>query len=101
LAEKPLLLSLKKMPNKSLDEQFKEAFEAASSMTQQLPPDVMLRIYAYYKQATDDPNAFNLNNNYDLRNAFKMNAWLQISHITAEEAKTKYIEIINSILNNK
>lgn len=85
----------------NLDEQFKEAFEAASKMTIQLPPDVMLRIYAYYKQATDDPNSFSYNNNYDLRNAFKMNAWLQISHLSQDEAKEKYIEIINEILNNQ
>ena len=85
----------------NLDEQFKAAFEAASEMTIPLPPDVMLRIYAYYKQATDDPNSFSYNNNYDLRNAFKMNAWLQISHLSQDEAKQKYIEIINEILNNQ
>jgi len=89
------------MQTTSLEERFKAAFAAASDMTIQLPPDVMLRIYAYYKQATDDPNSFVYNNNYDLRNAFKMNAWLQISHLSQDEAKEKYIEIINEILNNQ
>jgi acyl-CoA-binding protein len=88
--------------NKDLNDEFKAAFEAASKMTQALPPDVMLRIYAYYKQATDDPNSFSQSsNNFDLRNAFKMNAWMQISHISQEEAKMKYIEIINELLNPK
>lgn len=86
----------------NLDEQFKAAFEVASQMTITLPPDVMLRIYAYYKQATDDPNSsFAYNNNSDLRNAFKMNAWMQISHLSQEEAKSKYIEIINEIVKNQ
>jgi len=89
------------MESNNLDESFKAAFEAASKMTIPLPPDVMLRIYAYYKQATDDPNSFTMNSNFDLRNAFKMNAWLQISHISQEEAKLKYIEIINEILKNQ
>lgn len=84
-----------------LETRFNEAFEAASKFDEQLPPDVMLRIYAYYKQATHDPTSFRLNNNNDLRNAFKMNAWMQISHLSIEEAKEKYIEIINSILNKK
>lgn len=86
---------------KDLETRFNEAFEAASQFDQQLPPDVMLRIYAYYKQATHDPSSFRHNNNNDLRNAFKMNAWMQISHMTSDEAKEKYIEIIQSILNTK
>jgi acyl-CoA-binding protein len=86
---------------KDLNTRFDEAFEAASQFDKQLPPDVMLRIYAYYKQATHDPSSFRHNNNNDLRNAFKMNAWMQISHLTIDEAKEKYIEIINSILNRK
>jgi acyl-CoA-binding protein len=86
------------MEEKDLITRFNEAFEAASNFDKQLPPDVMLRIYAYYKQATHDPSSFRNNNNNDLRNAFKMNAWMQISHLTLDEAKEKYIETINSIL---
>jgi len=66
--------------------------------TDALPPDVMLRIYAYYKQATHGTVGFRPINNSDLRNAFKTNAWMQISHLTPEEAKERYIETINSLL---
>jgi hypothetical protein len=31
---------------------------------------------------------------------FKTNAWMQISHLTTDEAKEQYIEIINSLLKN-
>ncbi|WP_333695795.1 acyl-CoA-binding protein [Flavobacterium sp.] len=87
------------MAENELDKRFAEAFEKASNMTEALPPDVMLRIYAYYKQATHGTVGFaNLSNN-DLRNAFKTNAWMQISHLSADEAKEKYIEIINELLN--
>jgi acyl-CoA-binding protein len=37
---------------------------------------------------------------YHLRDAFKTNAWMQISHLTPEQAKEQYIELIN-ILNEK
>jgi hypothetical protein len=37
---------------------------------------------------------------YHLRDAFKTNAWMQISHLTTYEAKEQYIEIINSLLKN-
>jgi acyl-CoA-binding protein len=86
------------MQEKDLDTLFQEAFERASNMTEALPQDVMLRIYAYYKQATQDVATVNPYLNFDLRNAFKMNAWMQVRHLTADEAKMKYIETINSII---
>ena len=86
------------MEEKDLDMLFQEAYEKASNMTQALPQDVMLRIYAYYKQATRDvPNAA-YHSGHDLRNAFKMNAWMQVRHLSADEAKRLYIETINSII---
>ncbi|HEU4497121.1 MAG TPA: acyl-CoA-binding protein [Flavobacterium sp.] len=86
------------MEEKDLDTQFEEAYEIASNMTQALPQDVMLRIYAYYKQATQGTARANRMGNPDLRNAFKTNAWMQISHLSSDEAKQLYIETINSLI---
>jgi len=86
------------MPEKDLDTRFKEAVEIADRMTQaELPQDVQLRLYAYYKHATAGTPSGKYNANVDLRNAFKTNAWMQISHISADEAKEKYIELIHSL----
>ncbi len=57
-------------------------------------------LYANYKQATFG-TVQHQNNNFDLRNAFKTNAWMQVSHLTPDEAKENYIQIISSILNKK
>jgi acyl-CoA-binding protein len=86
------------MKKRDLDIRFDKAVETASKMSQSsLPQDVQLRLYAFYKQATfgnlDDPK----DTNFDLRNAFKTNAWLQISHLSIDEAKELYIESINSL----
>lgn len=87
------------MIENDLDKRFLEAVEAASKMTQaSLPQDVQLRLYAYYKQATFGSAQYNQSENFDLRNAFKTNAWMQISHISIVEAKEQYIEIIHSLL---
>lgn len=87
------------MIEKDLDTRFSEAVEIASKMTQaSLPQDVQLRLYAFYKQATFGTAKYNLSNNFDLRNAFKTNAWIQISHLSIDEAKEHYIEIINSLI---
>lgn len=86
------------MIEKDLDKQFQEAVDIASSMTQaSLPQDVQLRLYAFYKHATFDKSKFTVSDNSDLRNAFKTNAWIQISHLTQEEAKQQYIELIHSL----
>ncbi len=79
---------------KELDKAFQIAFQKASNMTKQLPQDVMLNFYAYYKQATTGDN-FSFENYHDGRNAFKFNAWMQLRGLTPDEAKEKYIELVN------
>ncbi|MFV8442434.1 acyl-CoA-binding protein [Flavobacterium sp. LB2P44] len=87
------------MNAKDLNTQFLEAVEKASEMTQaSLPQDVQLRLYAFYKQAILGTLDLKQNSSYHLRDAFKTNAWMQISHITPDKAKQHYIEIINSLL---
>ena len=86
------------MIEKDLDTRFQEAFENASNMTLALPQDVMLRLYAYYKQATFGTAKYNQSENFGLIDAFKTNAWIQISHLSSDEAKEEYIKTINSLL---
>ncbi|WP_125719656.1 acyl-CoA-binding protein [Flavobacterium ustbae] len=86
------------MADKDLDMRFAKAVEIAMTMTQaSLPQDVQLRLYAFYKQATFGTAVYNQNGHFDLRDAFKTNAWMQISHLSVDEAKENYIEIINSL----
>lgn len=87
------------MIDKDLDTRFDEAVQFASEMTQaSLPQDVQLRLYAFYKQATFGTLEPKQTSRYHLRDAFKTNAWMQISHLSSSEAKEQYIEIINSLL---
>jgi acyl-CoA-binding protein len=86
------------MSEKGLEIRFQEAVEKALEIPQSsLPQDEQLRLYAYYKQATFGTIEYNHSSDFDLRNAFKTNAWMQISHLSVEEAKELYIEAINSI----
>jgi len=83
------------MQEKDLDTRFEEAVAIANTMTQaSLPQDVQLRLYAFYKQATLGMLDTRISPVYDLRNAFKTNAWMQISHLSQSEAKELYIEAI-------
>ena len=86
------------MSEKELDIRFQEAVEKALEISQSsLPQDEQLRLYAYYKQATFGTIDYNHSSDFDLRNAFKTNAWMQISHLSSDEAKRLYIETINSL----
>ncbi|MEI6866214.1 acyl-CoA-binding protein [Flavicella sp.] len=81
-----------------LHSDFKKAYAKASSMKTPLPQDIMLLFYAYYKQATSGDN-FSFNTNFDVRNGFKFNAWMQLRGISADEAKKEYVELVNKYSN--
>lgn len=82
----------------SLDDQFQAAYIKISEQATNLAPDVMLRIYAYYKQATNGLSHKDFQNmSLSLKNSFKFNAWTQVSHLSKEQAKREYINIANEI----
>ena len=89
------------MIEKDLDIRFQEAVKIASKMTQaSLPQDVQLRLYALYKHSTKGTIDLKQNPSFHLRDAFKTNAWMQISHLSINDAKEQYIEMIQSLLKN-
>lgn len=81
--------------NYTIDTAFQQAYEKASKTTQKFPPDVMLQFYAYYKQATEFSGIYTPSGDMDIRNAFKLNALLQVKGLSADEAKKSYIELVN------
>ncbi len=84
-----------------LDKRFEIAFEIASAMTDKIPPDTMLKFYAYYKQATNGKNYTKPSGESEVRNAFKLNAWFQINSLSTDDAKQKYIELVEQMTNKK
>ena len=90
------------MEESALDIRFEAAVVVANSMSQSdLPQDVQLRLYAFYKQATFGTIDTRISPVYDVRNAFKTNAWMQISHLSQDEAKEMYIEMITELARKK
>jgi acyl-CoA-binding protein len=84
-----------------LDKEFEEAYAFASNTNIKLAPDIMLAFYAYYKQATKGNNYEQPSGDIQLRNSFKLNAWFQLSHLTENEAKKEYINLVNKYLKSK
>jgi len=81
-----------------LDQKFVKAYEIACNTKLKFPPDIMLHFYAYYKRATQK-NGFHVpRDDEDIRNGFKANAMLQVEDLTAIEAKSKYIEMVEKFI---
>ena len=82
------------MTSKELEIEFQNAVDRVNAHTEPFPADTLLKLYAYYKKAT---------NNYErpssrtpIINAFKTNALFQVKNISEDEAKTAYIELVNN-----
>ena len=84
----------------NLDIKFTKAFNDLSELEENLAPDIMLKLYAYYKQAVIG-NTFSYGGEVDVRDAFKFNAWTQLNGMTQENAKKQYIKLVQNILNNQ
>ena len=82
------------MTQDELNTAFDEAVERINTHTDPFPADILLKLYAYYKIATDDYGQ--PSSRKPLINAFKTNALFQVGDISADDAKRKYIELVNS-----
>ena len=82
------------MTSEELDIAFKDAVSRINEHQEPFPADFLLRLYAYYKRAT---NSYSRpSSKKQIINAFKTNALFQIQHITEEEAKATYIELVDN-----
>lgn len=79
------------MKTQGLHIEFEEAFKRVSETRQEFPPDVLLKFYSLYKQATQEQRFSSQDGEHELVSAFKMNALLQVKHLSIDEAKEAYI----------
>ena len=82
------------MNSQELDIKFKEAVSRVNAHIEPFPADTLLKLYAYYKKATNDYGR--PSSKKPIINAFKTNALFQVENITEDEAKQTYIELVNN-----
>jgi acyl-CoA-binding protein len=82
------------MTAKELEIEFRDAVELVNEHTEPFPADFLLRLYAYYKKATNDYGR--PNSKKPIINAFKTNALFQVQNISQDEAKQEYIKLVNN-----
>jgi acyl-CoA-binding protein len=82
------------MTSEELDIEFMDAVERINNFTEPFPADFLLRLYAYYKKATNDYSR--PSSKKPIINAFKTNALFQVSDVTQDEAKRIYIDLVKN-----
>ena len=82
------------MDTEKLEIEFQDAVERINAHTEPFPADVLLKLYAYYKKATNDYGK--PSSRKPIINAFKTNALFQLEDISEDEAKVKYIDLVNN-----
>jgi acyl-CoA-binding protein len=87
------------MTSKEIDIEFQNAVNRVNAHKDPFPADYLLRLYAYYKKATNDYGR--PSSSKAIINAFKTNALFQIKSISQDEAKTIYIELVNDYFSPK
>lgn len=82
------------MTTEELDIKFQESVARINAHKEPFPADFLLRLYAYYKKATN--NYGRPSSKKQIINAFKTNALFQIQDITEDEAKQTYIDLVDN-----
>ncbi|NRB58417.1 MAG: acyl-CoA-binding protein [Winogradskyella sp.] len=82
------------MTPEELHKTFEDAVKRINEHTEPFPADFLLRLYAYYKKATNDYGR--PNSRKPIINAFKTNALFQVQDISEDEAKQEYIILVNN-----
>ncbi|MBV7270030.1 acyl-CoA-binding protein [Winogradskyella luteola] len=82
------------MTPEELHIEFEEAVERVNAHAEPFPADFLLRLYAYYKKATNDYGR--PSSRKQIINAFKTNALFQVQDISEDEAKQEYIDLVKN-----
>jgi acyl-CoA-binding protein len=82
------------MTKYSLDKEFREAVSRVNDHDEPFPADFLLRLYAFYKRATNDYGR--PSSKKPIINAFKTNALFQVKNISQKKAKKEYIKLVNT-----
>ena len=81
-----------------LQQLFQQAAADSKNLPQKPSNDVLLKLYAFYKQATEgDVNIDEPSNPFDFVAKAKYNAWADIKGKSKEAAMQDYVDMVNSM----
>ncbi|MFU8830737.1 MAG: acyl-CoA-binding protein [Wenzhouxiangella sp.] len=80
-----------------LDARFKQAADEAQQLPERPDNDTILKLYALYKQGSQGDVAGDKPGFFDFIGVAKYEAWEKCAGMPQDEAKQKYIELVDSL----
>jgi acyl-CoA-binding protein len=82
-----------------LQQQFEQAQLDVKGLSSKPSNDELLALYSLYKQATDgEASGAKKPGRFDLVGKAKYEAWTKLSGVSADDAKTRYVETVDRLL---
>ena len=76
--------------------QFEQAVEYINAYEDAIPPDILLKLYAYYKKGNNQVSGPG-RKGIPLISAFKTNALLQVQGLSVKQAMREYIALAKTL----
>ena len=83
------------MTSEEINISFLKSVDSVNNHLEPFPADIILKLYAYYKIATNAPHKAS-ESKQALITAFKTNALFQTKHLNEDQAKELYIETVKN-----
>jgi acyl-CoA-binding protein len=85
-----------------INESFDQAVLDSKKLSEKPSNEILLQLYAYFKQATEgDLNIEAPSNPFDFVAKFKYEAWAKLKGTNKEEAMQAYINLVNELKANQ
>jgi len=81
----------------NLEEEFNNAVERTKLLSQRPPNDILLKLYALFKQATSGDIQSEKPAGFDFKAMAKHNAWETEKGKSSEVCMQEYIDLVNSL----
>jgi len=82
-----------------LEINFQKTVECIKTLSQDLSNEELLELYGLYKQATLGNNNTNKPSIFNYKGLKKWQSWTSFKDITSDMAKTKYILLVQKLVN--
>lgn len=81
----------------AIQDDFQQATADAKDLSEKPSNDNLLKLYAYYKQATEGDVAGERPGLLDFVGGAKFDAWEKIKGLSADDAMKAYVQLVNSL----
>ncbi|MDZ7604140.1 MAG: acyl-CoA-binding protein [Cyclobacteriaceae bacterium] len=80
-----------------ISQQFAEAAERVQKLTTRPSNEILLKLYALYKQATEGNVTGERPGGFDFKGAAKYDAWASLKDTPSNQAMKEYIDLVSSL----